>query len=276
MTLTDHQKIGWSANLSLGFQLIEDKTVLAHRARKGPLAVQRPFYPEGGTCHVYLLHPPGGVVGGDSIIINAKVGNQAEALVTTPGATKFYRSAGSIAFQNQNLSISKDGCFEWFPQENIFFPGAFVQMKTQIDLDESSNLAMWEINCFGRPTAREFFDFGSVDTSLQILKNKKIIINERLRFNSETKDRISLMASLQVSATFIMSNIEESNMQLVRQCFPNDLNNHFSASLIDDYLVVRYLGNSTDFARKVFIAIWSLLRCSAFGKVTNHPRIWNT
>ena len=124
MTLTDHQKIGWSANLSLGFQLIEDKTVLAHRARKGPLAVQRPFYPEGGTCHVYLLHPPGGVVGGDSIIINAKVGNQAEALVTTPGATKFYRSAGSIAFQNQNLSISKDGCFEWFPQENIFFPGA--------------------------------------------------------------------------------------------------------------------------------------------------------
>tara|TARA_B100001093_G_scaffold465035_1_gene482427 strand:+ start:322 stop:1152 length:831 start_codon:yes stop_codon:yes gene_type:complete len=276
MTSTEHQKIGWSANLSLGFQLIEGKTVLAYRARKGPLAVQRPFYPEGGTCHVYLLHPPGGVVGGDSITINAKVGNQAEALVTTPGATKFYRSAGSIAFQNQSLSISKNGFFEWFPQENIFFPGASVQMKTLIDLDESSHLAMWEIHCFGRPTAGEFFDSGSVDSSLQILKNKKIIINERLRFNSETKDRISLMASFQVSATFIMSNIEKSNMQLIRQHFPNDLNNHFSASLMDDYLVVRYLGNSTDFARKVFISIWSLLRYPAFGKVTNHPRIWNT
>lgn len=276
MTPSIHNKKGWSANLSLGFQFIEGKTVLAYRNRKGPLAVQRPFYPEGGTCHVYLLHPPGGVVGGDSLKIKAKIANQAEALVTTPGATKFYRSAGSTAFQNQNLSISNHGYLEWFPQENIFFPGARVKMNTLIDLTASSHLAMWEIHCFGRPTVGEIFDSGFVDSSLQILKNKKFTINERLRFNSKTKDRISLMASMQVSATFIMSDIETSDMHLVRKFFPNDRNNHFSASLIDDFVVVRYLGNSTDIARKVFIAIWSSLRFSAFGKTSNHPRIWNT
>ena len=271
-----HQELGWSASLSLGFQYIGGKTVLAHRERKGPLAVQRAFYPEGATCHVYLLHPPGGVVGGDSLVIKADITNKAEVLITTPGATKFYRSAGTTAFQTQKLFVSDDGCLEWFPQENIFFPGAQVQMQTQVELTASSHLAMWEIQCFGRPSVGEVFDTGHVDSSLQILRNKKPIIFERMRFNAETKDRLSLMASMQVTAIFIMNHIDESSMDLVRKALPIEAIDNFSASLIDDFLVVRYLGDSTDFARKVFIAIWSSLRLLTFGKASNHPRIWNT
>ncbi|MDG2107324.1 MAG: urease accessory protein UreD [Woeseiaceae bacterium] len=276
MASSIHQELGWSANLSLGFQYIEGKTVLAHRERKGPLAVQRPFYPEGATCHVYLLHPPGGVVGGDSLTIKADIANKAEALITTPGATKFYRSAGTTAFQTQNLHVSDDGYLEWFPQENIFFPGAQVQMKTQVDLTVSSHLAMWEIQCFGRPSIGEVFDSGYVDSSLHILRNKKPLIFERMRFDAETKDRLSLMASMQVTATFVMNHVNESNMDLVRKVLPIEATNNFSASLIDDFLIVRYLGDSTDLARKVFIAIWSSLRQLSFGKASNHPRIWNT
>ncbi|MGB5651682.1 MAG: urease accessory protein UreD, partial [Sedimenticolaceae bacterium] len=89
--------------MRLGFRAGPDSTVLAERQRHGPLAVQRPFYPEGGVCHVYLLHPPGGVVGGDVLGIDVKLAQGAQALITTPGATKFYRSAGALARQTQRI-----------------------------------------------------------------------------------------------------------------------------------------------------------------------------
>src|SRR6056300_89505 len=271
-----HQSSGWEADLSLGFQWIDGKTVLSHRQRRGPLAVQRPFYPEGGTCHVYVLHPPGGVVGGDTLAITAELAPQAEVLVTTPGATKFYRSAGAVAKQIQTLSLSENACLEWFPQENIYFPSANVQMETKINIKSSSRLALWEFQCFGRPTINEIFDNGFVDSSIHITKEGKPIIIERLRFNDVTKDRLSLMASMPVTATFVMNTFDESHLDAVRDLLPNDVKQYFSATVMDDFLVVRYLGDSTDFARKVFVSIWSSLRLCAFGKTATPPRIWNT
>ena len=271
-----HQSSGWEADLSLGFQWIEGRTVLSHRQRRGPLAVQRPFYPEGGTCHVYVLHPPGGVVGGDTLAVTVELAPQAEVLVTTPGATKFYRSAGAVAKQIQTLSLSENACLEWFPQENIYFPGANVQMKTKVNVNSSSRLALWEFQCFGRPTINEIFDTGFVDSSLNITKEGRPIIIERLRFNDATKDRLSLMASMPVTATFVMNQFDESNLDPVRGLLPNEGSHEFSATVIDDFLVVRYLGDSTDFARKVFVSIWSSLRLHAFGKAATPPRIWNT
>jgi urease accessory protein len=107
---------GWQARLELGLAQWAGRTVLAHKRHFGPLTVQRPFYPEGGPCHIYLLHPPGGVVGGDRLEIAVEVGEGAHALITTPGATKFYRSAGPRAHQIQHLSVAGGGVLEWFPQ----------------------------------------------------------------------------------------------------------------------------------------------------------------
>ena len=84
---------GWQAGLRLGFRAGPRRTLLADRQRYGPLAVQAAFYPEGVICHVYLLHPPGGVVGGDRLDMEVTLGKGASTLLTTPGATKFYRSA---------------------------------------------------------------------------------------------------------------------------------------------------------------------------------------
>ena len=112
----------WHARLELGFRDSGTRTVLAHRRHIGPLMVQRPFYPEGSICHVYLLHPPGGLVGGDSLTVDVDVAGGARALVTTPAAGKFYRSAQRTARQVQRCRVAAnlDAPFAC-PDDCLFF-----------------------------------------------------------------------------------------------------------------------------------------------------------
>src|SRR5690348_5685272 len=106
----------WQASLSLGFQFREGKTVLSRKAHDGPLVVQKPLYPEGGeVCHAIVVHPPGGIAGGDELILEAKAEKNAAALLTTPGAAKWYRSAGPVA--RQAVTFDVGGALEWLPQE---------------------------------------------------------------------------------------------------------------------------------------------------------------
>src|SRR5688572_6507653 len=110
--------------LELGFRADHGRTLLCHNKHHGPLVVQRPFYPEAnGCCHVYLVHPPGGVVGGDHLELDVRVGEQARALITTPAATKLYRSSGPAATIVQNLVVESGATLEWLPQETIAFRG---------------------------------------------------------------------------------------------------------------------------------------------------------
>ena len=102
----DSSQDAWKAHLSLGIVQTSARTVLKSRSHVGPLAVQRPFYPEGDVCHVYILHPPGGVVGGDELAIHINAATGSHALVTTPAAGKFYRSDGRTAKQSVNVKIA--------------------------------------------------------------------------------------------------------------------------------------------------------------------------
>ena len=129
----------WRAHLELRFERRQKSTVLTHRKHVGPLLVQRPFYPEqDGTCHVYLVHPPGGVVGGDELRIDVDVRESSQCLITTPAASKFYRSSGQVAEQTANLSVAPTGRLEWLPQETILFEGAKVTQAATVSLADEA------------------------------------------------------------------------------------------------------------------------------------------
>lgn len=265
---------GWSAELHLGFRARPGRTVLAERRRLGPLAVQRPFYPEGEVCHVYVLHPPGGVVGGDRLQIDADLTAGSQALVTTPGATKFYRSEAAIACQVQTLRIADGAALEWLPQENILFTGAQVAMQTRVELSGTARLALWEVHCLGRPANGESFDSGRLDAGLQIWRDGRPLLLERLRVDAASRLRPSLLNGHPVVATAVFTRADESHLRQLRTLI--DGQPAAAATLVEDLLVLRYLGGSTEDVRRLYSAARRLLRAALLQRPAVEPRIWNT
>lgn len=164
---------GWQAELHLGFSRKAEKTLLSRRKHRGPLTVQRPFYPEGGLCHVYLLHPPGGVVSGDNLLIDIELDRQSEALVTTPAAGKFYRSEGKLARQTVSLKVADEAILEWLPQETIVYQGARLSSTVSVELSDNAHFIGWEILALGRPASDEGFDSGEAILNWRIFRDGK-------------------------------------------------------------------------------------------------------
>lgn len=267
---------GWCAELRLGFRKSPGKTLLAERFRQGPLAVQRALYPEGDLCHVYLLHPPGGVAGGDCLNILAGVAQGASALVTTPGATKFYRSAGPWAYQLQTLEVS-DGSLEWFPQENILFPGAKAELSTSIDLHGEAVFIGWEIHCLGRPAVDERFERGEAVFSFSLRRDGQPLLNERLLISDEKA--LHGAAGLRGNPVMgtLYATLEDSRpLELIRREIVDRHQHELGVTQVEGLLIARYLGESTERARHLFTAMWKLLRPAILNRPPCAPRIWNT
>jgi urease accessory protein len=268
---------GWLGRLELGFQQRGGRTVLAHRRREGPLAVQRPFYPGDGACHLYLLHPPGGVVGGDRLEIEVDVRDPAHALITTPGAAKVYRSAGAEAVLEQRLRIEAGGVLEWFPHETILFPGARVRQRTRVELAGDARFLGWEIQSLGRPAIGERFASGSADLDLTVLRDGRPLLVERLRLRSGADlDGPSGLRGFPVAATFVAAGAGEADLLACREGTTPPADLLFAMTRLDDLLVARCLARSVEPVHRLFVALWGVLRPRLIGHEASPPRIWAT
>ncbi len=269
--------MGWNAKLNIEYQAKEDKTVIFKNQHYGPLAVQRPFYPEDEVCHTYILHPPGGVVGGDSLEININSGQRTKALITSPGATKFYRSNSEKATQSQYISIKDDAFLEWLPQESILFPGANTKTSTIINLTDKANIIGWDILCLGMPVNKQIFTPGQATNSLSISREDTIIFKEKLRI--EDSHDLSGIAGLQdypVVATFFATGCPKSKLPALRDIKLYEQKSLYAITMTKELLIGRYLGYSTIAARQTFTDIWTIIRPHVNGKKACIPRIWHT
>jgi len=268
---------GWQAELRLGFVAEEGRTLLKQRSARGPLAVQRPFYPEGGLCHVYLLHPPGGVVGGDQLQVHINVDIDAQALITTPGATKFYRSNNKPAHQQQTLTVAAGASLEWFPQESIIFDGAWITLDTRLNLSAGARYIGWEIVCLGRPASNEQYRQGETIFRNQVWRDQQALLVERLHLPGGDPMLTANwgMQSQPVFATMLATPVTTAQTGHIRETIelPNPTT---GITLLDDLLVCRYLGDDVEQARHYFRQIRDYLRPDIINKPAYHPRIWNT
>ena len=269
----------WCAELELGFQQRSGRTVLVDRRHQGPLRVQKPFYPEdNGCCHVYLLHPPGGVVGGDQLSITIDVGVKASALITTPGAGKYYRSGGAQAKQQQTLTVRKQALLEWLPQEQILFNGARARLNTRIELEPEAQFIGWDISCFGRPAAAEYFTHGCYQTNFEVWRGEQALYIERGRYEGGS-DIFKAPWGLQertVVGTLVCTSQSGDLVTKLRDKFYSDFGLSFSTTQLDEVIVCRYLGDSAEEAKSLFYQAWQLIRPALTGTEVCRPRIWDT
>jgi len=267
---------GWHAHLKLGFTAGENRTLLSERQRRGPLSVQRPFYPEGDVCHVYILHPPGGVVGGDQIEQDIQVDARASALITTPGATKFYRSAGENALVTNRLSV--EGSLEWLPQETIVFNQARIRQRTLINLTADARFIGWEMICLGRPASDQWFEEGSAIFSMQVQRDGMPLLNERLPvIPSLSLAGPACLRGHYFTATMLVTPISQQQLDVLSHYFSEYVNDELlTTTLLENMLVIRYLGDQPNQCRRHFESLWKTLRQEVLQRDPSPPRIWNT
>jgi urease accessory protein len=271
----------WHAELQLTFTARSEstdagRTVLSHRKHVGPLLVQRPFWPEGPVCHVYVIHPPGGIAGGDHLQLHAQLNAGSHALITTPAATKFYRAApGRISVLKQHLQL-QSAVLEWLPQETIYFNQAQARTTTRVDLDAASRFIGWELNCYGRTAGDEPFIAGDIRQGMELWLSGKPLLLDHLHVAGGTTMQHAAwgLHGKRALGTLLAYPAIADDVQAVRDLQLDAT--QLSVSLVDGALVCRCLCNDGAELKQHLLRVWQCLRPRVVGREAVLPRIWAT
>jgi urease accessory protein len=270
----------WEAQLDLGYAFQEGRTVLARRSSRGPLAVQKTLHPEaGGVCHTILLHPPGGIAGGDDLSVRVVLDPRAHAVFATPGATRWYRSAGAAARQRIAIHVAEKGTCEWFPQENIFFAAAQADNGLDVELGAESIFCGWDVFCLGRTASGERFDRGCMRQRIGIRTRSGPLFGELavIEGGSAVLDSAAGMAGYPVCGTFVLAGTQVDGALLERcRGVAGGADCRHGVTVLPKALVARYLGRSAEQARDYFSRIWEVLRPAYANREARRLRIWAT
>jgi len=280
---------GWRARLKLAFEAAATGTQLTRREHEGPLRVQRAFYPEGavgvagaagaarGPCHVYIVHPPGGVASGDALELEVAVGAGAHALLTTPAAGKFYRrgSAGPAGVR-QDLRVV-EGALEWLPQENIFYPNAAVELRSVVHLSGAARFMGWEIGCLGLPASAQGFEDGALRLHFELWRQQQPLLLERLTMTRENLLARWGLGGHVAFGTALAFPAGVAELALAREAAAADCAERLLAcTLVEGVLVCRATARRTDHLKQAFVRWWQAVRPAVLAREAVSPRIWST
>jgi len=270
---------GWRARLVLGFTHDSGRSRLTLREHEGPLVVQKPLYPEGGgVCQCIVVHPPGGIAGGDHLALTVDVALRAHAQLTTPGATKWYRSGGNPAEQQMVFRVAEGAVLEWLPQGTIVFDGAQAASTMRIELERGATYLGWEVVCLGRTASSERFRQGEWRQRVDIVRDNALVWSERTLLHGDCP-LLSSPAGLNgapVFGTFVAmtANFDDPLLAACRALAPAC--GEGAVTRLPGALVARYRGDASEAAHDYFAALWTTLRPHVAGRVAVHPRIWGT
>jgi urease accessory protein len=276
--------MGWHASLALDYSRREQRTV-AHFLHDGPLRVLQSLYPEGdGVCHNVLVHPPGGLVGGDTLEMRISAAGDAHGLVTTPGATRFYRSEGEPALQHAHITLHDQSRLEWLPLETICYTGCNAENRLTISLAPEAELMGWDITALGLPSAAQTFDNGKLQQHLEIngiwLERGLIHAQDQRLMNGPLG-----LAGHRCSATLFFASgnpIQRARSQqaldLARELIAGSpLSNTAGATAPNtQVVVVRVLAPLVEPAMQLLRAVRSAWRSHFWDLEGTSPRIWST
>ncbi|THF66577.1 urease accessory protein [Pseudothauera nasutitermitis] len=275
-------RTGWRAELALEYRRHGARTVLAGRRHCGPLVVQRPLYPEGGeVCHTILVHPPAGIVGGDQLHFHATLGEGTHALLTTPGAGKWYRSAGGGIAPGrfiQHLRVASGAVCEWLPQESIVYDGALGEQSLCVELAGDACFIGLEMLCLGRIASGERFTRGALTLATRITRDGHPLWLEagRIEGGGALLDSPAGLAGQPVVGTLLAASPRVDGALLAACRAVSPPAGEGGVTLLPGLLVARWLGARAEAGQHWLRALWRELRPALGGRAAIPPRIWNT
>lgn len=270
----------WPARLDIQCAGSLGGTRLTHHRHTGPLRVQRPLYPEGsGCCHLYVLHPPGGVVAGDSLDVRLQLTEAAHVLITTPGAGRFYRTDAGLHPQRQQhrLQVDRTSVLEWLPLETIYFDGCRASVETRIDLARGARYFGWDIQVLGRKHSGEGFDRGVLSVATSVYRDRAPCLFDRVAIDPACPGRHSPAGMGQASVFgSALATLNADGHDWVRGAQAElELGGPCGLSVVDGLLVARYLGHRTGEAKAFFERLWAhWRRVECGGMAPTPPRGW--
>lgn len=286
----------WYASLALSLGLRAGKTRLLSAAHQGPLRVQRAFYPEGAHCHLYWLHPPGGLVTGDELSLSADLLPGAQVLLTTPSAGKIYAVDGVDAaaatrplaaaarpqLSRYTLNQAEDSYLEWLPQETLVFNGADARIRTRFNLAANARLFAWDLLCLGRPASNHGFNTGRCHSGFELWQDGRPLQIERTDLLAGDK-LFGAPWGLQGAhtlgtclATLSLPRDEQEDLLAALTAQFGGADNIWGLTQKGPLLLVRYLGRDMAVAKAGCVFIWQHLRPKLINRPACLPRIWAT
>ena len=274
----------WPAKLDLDYQLEADRTV-ARYLHTGPLRILQSLYPEGDPiCHNVLVHPPGGLVGGDTLELTVSVAPGAHGLLTTPGATRFYRSEGVPAMQRTAISVAADARMEWLPLEAIAYNACLAENRLTLNLVPGAELLGWDVTALGLPLAAKPFESGHFCQHLEMpgvwLERANIKALDDLLLNSP----LGLAGHRCFATLFFLSGSKlnrqrrQDALDVAREVIEaHPLCATAGATSPDGQVVlVRVLAPVVEPAMALLRSVWLAWRSQLWQLSASSPRIWST
>lgn len=273
----------WLASLSLDYTLESGRSV-ARYLHQGPLRILQSLYPEGDAiCHNVLVHPPSGLVGGDTLDMHVTVGAGAHGLVTTPGATRFYRSDTGLATQQVHARIEADARLEWLPLEAIAYNGCDGLNHAVFDLAPGGEMMTWDITALGLPAAELPFDKGTFRQHMEVsgvwLERGRICASDTRLMDSPLG-----LAGQRCMATLVFaagSTIAAERSEQALAC-ARDLLEASELSLTagatsphKQIIVLRVLAPVTEHAMQLLREVWAAWRHEMWALPGTVPRLWH-
>jgi urease accessory protein len=269
----------WRARLDLAFDRDGERTRLARRSHEGPLVVQKPLYPEGcAVCQCIVVHPPGGIAGGDHLRLTIDVARDAHTQITTPGSAKWYRADGRPSGQCLEFTVAEGAVLEWLPQSSILFDGIDARSDVRVRLARDSVYIAFDVVCLGRTASNERFDHGTWRQRIEIERDDALVWSERavLRGGDALLRSSAGLNGAPVFGTFaaMAAHIPDDLIAACREPVP--ARGDGSVTRLPQAIVGRYRGDSTEAAQAYFTALWTIVRPALTGRAAVVPRIWST
>ena len=274
----------WHAQLDIAYSQEQQRTVARH-SHTGPLRVLQSLYPEGDAiCHNVLVHPPGGLVGGDTLDITVAASGSAHGLITTPGATRFYRSSGELALQRTHITLADHARLEWLPLEALAYNQCQAENHLTLELAPQAECIGWDVTAFGLPSASLPFEQGSFLQHIEVpgvwLERGRIDATDvRLMNGPLGLAGQRCMASLFfVTGVPLERNRREAGLEVARQV----VSAHPLCSMAGvtcpnpQVMVLRVLSPLVEPAMQLLRQVWLVWRAHFWQLPAVSPRIWST